>query len=218
MPIKSDEARNQNNRRRRLNNQINASRKQLNEAISAEDISRLTAKIRSLEEDKQTTYYDRKEKKYHTNAGKIDQEIEYAKDTNREMRQAKRKGKPPEIDTSVFSAKRDYTDDEKVNERKNAMFQREINLASRGSFISELSKSDVKIFYTMTSDLWNGKSDRNQAIIEALGVNTLEEAYDLIMGTEEAKKARSMANEDNIDDFITSPDYIKWLRKNTPRL
>lgn len=57
----------------------------------------------------------------------------------------------------------------------------------------EFYKAQAKAFYAVTSQAWAGsgvpKELRDQVIMEALGVTTLEEAWDIVMGTEEAQKA-----------------------------
>ena len=105
------------------------------------------------------------------------------------------------------------------NSRKNQMFQRDINQASIGG-VSTKSKEEVKIFYASTQNYWEGSkpSERNKRIMNSLGVETLEEAWDKIMDTPEAKKALEMAKNpslidgsNDVKDEIGSPDYIKWL-------
>lgn len=120
---------------------------------------------------------------------------------------------------------RDYQFDE--NMRKNKMFERELNQASVGG-ISTKSKEEVKVFYTMTREFWEGSdiSVRNKKIISAFGADTLEEVWDIVMENEDAKKALEMAkqaqkkaeSESTISDGSTdeqdqkgSPEYIKWL-------
>lgn len=111
--------------------------------------------------------------------------------------------------------------------RKNDMMRYEINQASSGG-TSKYSKEETKIFYAATKRAWEGKPQGtwNEAIIEYYGVDTLEEAWDLVFNTDEAKKAlqkakqnqQPISSESDLQDGsmdekedIGSPDYIKEL-------
>lgn len=71
-------------------------------------------------------------------------------------------------------------------ERSNLIFQRQINLARSGapSTLGDLGKEAVSVFYTATRRLWRGKApkDRNRLIMEGLGVTSLSEAYERVIG------------------------------------
>lgn len=90
--------------------------------------------------------------------------------------------------------------------RKNEMFKRDINQASVGG-VSSLSREETKVFYTMTKDLWEGvdPSKRNEAIMEALGVETLEEAWRIVMNDPDAIQAVKEARK-NQRDILTEGD------------
>ena len=111
--------------------------------------------------------------------------------------------------------------------RKNDMMRYEINQASSGG-TSKYSKEETKIFYAATKRAWEGKPQGtwNEAIMEYYGVDTLEEAWDLVFNTDEAKKAlqkarqnqQPISSESDLQDGSTdekedigSPDYIKEL-------
>ena len=111
--------------------------------------------------------------------------------------------------------------------RKNDMMRYEINQASSGG-TSRYSKEETKIFYAATKRAWEGKPQGtwNEAIMEYYGVDTLEEAWDLVFNTDEAKKAlqkarqnqQPISSESDLQDGsadekedIGSPDYIKEL-------
>lgn len=109
--------------------------------------------------------------------------------------------------------------DNTKNNRKNQLFQRDINQASVGG-VSTKSKEEVKIFYAMTQEFWEGHdiSVRNKLIMSSLGVNTLEEAWDIVMNNKDAKTALEKATNQSVEDGsndvpdeIGSPEYIKWL-------
>ena len=107
------------------------------------------------------------------------------------------------------------------------MMRYEINQASSGG-TSRYSKEETKIFYAATKRAWEGKPQGtwNEAIMEYYGVDTLEEAWDLVFNTDEAKKAlqkarqnqQPISSESDLQDGsadekedIGSPDYIKEL-------
>lgn len=63
--------------------------------------------------------------------------------------------------------------------RRNYLTQLEINKA--GTPISRFSKEDAQIFYRLTMDIWKGSTgNRNNAIMDYLGVSDLELAFELI--------------------------------------
>ena len=70
--------------------------------------------------------------------------------------------------------------------RSNLIFQRQINLARSGapSTLGEGGKEAVSVFYAATRRFWRGKDpkERNRLIMEGLGVTSLSEAYDRVIG------------------------------------
>lgn len=70
--------------------------------------------------------------------------------------------------------------------RSNLIFQRQINLARSGapSTLGERGKEAVSVFYAATRRFWRGKDpkERNRLIMEGLGVSSLSEAYDRVLG------------------------------------
>lgn len=70
--------------------------------------------------------------------------------------------------------------------RSNLIFQRQINLARSGapSTLGDSGKEAVSVFYAATRRFWRGKSpkERNRLIMEGLGVTSLSEAYDRVIG------------------------------------
>lgn len=113
------------------------------------------------------------------------------------------------------------------NGRKNEMFTRDINQASIGG-VSTKSKEEVKIFYGATKNVWGGMdiTKRHQAIMDYFGVDTLEEAWDIVFSNpdvqkalEKAKKAQQKIESENditdgstdVKEVETSPDYIEEL-------
>lgn len=83
-----------------------------------------------------------------------------------------------------------------VSSRKNEMFIRDMNQASTGG-VSTKSKEEVKIFYTMTRDAWEGSDieKRHDKILQYYDAESLQEVWDKIMEDELAKKALSQAKE-----------------------
>ena len=70
--------------------------------------------------------------------------------------------------------------------RSNLIFQRQINLARSGapSTLGAGGKEAVSVFYAATRRFWRGKDpkERNRLIMDGLGVTSLSEAYDRVIG------------------------------------
>ena len=133
------------------------------------------------------------------------------------------------IDTESFIEKSKESKKESKADinRKNLITQREINQASSGG-ISKYSKEETKIFYAATKRAWEGKPQGtwNEAIMKYYGVETLEEAWNLIFENEDVKRALQKAKDNqkqlqSEQDFADgsgdekeakgSPTYIKEL-------
>ena len=82
--------------------------------------------------------------------------------------------------------------------RSNLIFQRQINLARSGapSTLGDSGKEAVSVFYAATRRFWRGKDpkERNRLIMEGLGVTSLSEAYDRVIG----------ANRKALDSLVSS--------------
>lgn len=115
------------------------------------------------------------------------------------------------------------------NERKNTLFERDLSL-SRNTEVegTRFEPYEVNIFYTATKQFWEGKpqSARNKAIMDALKVETLEEAWNIVFENEAVKEALRRAEQaqqpaetdgDISDgefeppDEAGSPPYIEYL-------
>lgn len=70
-------------------------------------------------------------------------------------------------------------------ERSDMLFQRQVNLARIGapSLFGEHGKAAVSVFYASTRQIWRGRDskDRNRLIMEALGVDNLQDAFDKVL-------------------------------------
>ena len=70
--------------------------------------------------------------------------------------------------------------------RSNLIFQRQINLARSGapSTLGDHGKESVSVFYAATRRFWRGKDpkERNRLIMKGLGVTSLSEAYERVIG------------------------------------
>ena len=70
--------------------------------------------------------------------------------------------------------------------RSNLIFQRQLNLARSGapSTLGESGRESVSVFYAATRRFWRGRDpkERNRLIMEGLGVTSLSEAYDRVIG------------------------------------
>ncbi len=178
----------------------------------AANISNANALIDKLESMKKASYINRSTKKYTYSEEQLENVIRYASGKKEEI----------ELDVAAYKpsnkelfAMREYNIDAKTQFRRNKLFEQEINQASLSSEIgvSSLSKSEVKIFYASTMEFWQGKDalSRNQYIMDALGVKSLEEAFDIIMGTQEAQDALQRAGKEQEIETEKSPDYIDYL-------
>lgn len=118
-------------------------------------------------------------------------------------------------------------------EAANRAFQRQIGLASRGQKSSlgkgDIARGKVSIFYAATQRLWQGKSyeERNKIIMQKLGVKTMAEAYQMVMGKQQDAlemlksnvsevddtEANRLFRESIIDEFSTSPDFIAFVNE-----
>lgn len=109
--------------------------------------------------------------------------------------------------------------------RSNRVFMQQMALAAREqpSSLGSYGKVKTKIFYRATQKFWEGKKGqaRNEAIMQALGVKSMAEAYKIVMAlnlealqmgmdadkTPATTAAPEFANAVLID-YMTSPDYI----------
>ena len=111
--------------------------------------------------------------------------------------------------------------------RRNEIFTREINQASKGG-VSSISKEETKIFYAATQKAWEGTDPRkrNERIIEKLNADSLEDAWNKVFEKEEVQKALEKARKnqqpisteadisngaDEEKEEKGSPEYIKGL-------
>lgn len=77
-------------------------------------------------------------------------------------------------------------------------FQAEMNAARRGdiSMFSSKGRERVQLFYKATQPLWEGKpmAERNAAIIQALGVSSLSQAFIKVMNQKEVQHTWQQLN------------------------
>lgn len=66
--------------------------------------------------------------------------------------------------------------------RRNKIFERKLNLAAQHKG-NAMSANDVSLFYKATQQFWQGepRDKRNEIIMKHLGVDTIEQAYDMVM-------------------------------------
>lgn len=181
----------------------------------AANVSNANNLISSLERMKQDTYINRQTGEYKYSQKRIESTIKNVSQKRAEIEfdveQRKNIGKE---DLLTF---KQYKSDEMTRFRRNEIFQQKLNAASRNAeeigIISDISKSEAKIFYAATMDAWQGKSAkyRNQYIMEYLGVQSLEEAFDIVMSSKEAQEALRRAGKELETEVEKSPDYIDYL-------
>lgn len=117
-----------------------------------------------------------------------------------------------------------------AQKRKNFVFQQEINAASQGqpSQIgrdTDTARDLIKIFYRATQNYWEGKSDKNQAMLEGLGVSDLREAFRLVLSknpdaikkmNQAKKEVKSTEEIPFFEDYESdetdgSPNYLNYV-------
>lgn len=72
-------------------------------------------------------------------------------------------------------------------ERRNKMFERQLNQSTTKNGLSALDRDDTKAFYASTMDLWNGLSNadnRNAQIMLKFGISDLSQVYGLLTDKE----------------------------------
>lgn len=102
-------------------------------------------------------------------------------------------------------------------ERANAIFRKQMSLASSGDSYTSLGKygqDRVKIFYRATQRIWEGKpaKDRNDLIMKSLGVSSLEAAMKIVLSqNKEAMRAavRGSVQKDRVSDFAEAMDFYE---------
>ena len=108
--------------------------------------------------------------------------------------------------------------------RANMVMAQQMSLAQRGqpSTLGGYGRAKVKIFYRATQRYWQGKGpNRNENILKAMGVQTLDEAMAIVMaGNGDALNMAMTADKPITDtnnpdfsyggytDIYSSPDYI----------
>lgn len=98
-------------------------------------------------------------------------------------------------------------------------FKSELNKASRGgvSLLGEKGQLKVQMFYRATQNAWQGmpNNEREQAIKDALGVDSLEQAYNKVMNTPEMREVLRDLTRDVKDTNALSEAYEQAER--TPK-
>ena len=192
--------------RKKLTRRINRIRNDISSGKigGAQNISNANSLIAELERLKGETYINRKTGKYAYNEKRLESTIEYA--TRR------REAITLDIEAEKVKSKEERR---RTQIRKNEIFQRELNLAGRESdvAVSKISKSEMKIFYRYTQDVWQGADlqYRNTLIMQHFNTDSLEEAFNIVMQTEEAQEALEASKTAQEPEKGVSPDYIDLL-------
>lgn len=98
--------------------------------------------------------------------------------------------------------------------RQNAMFKREMQLASAGfqTSLGAAGKQKVAVFWAATRDIWSGlpNEKREAAVLEKLGTSSLEDAYKQVMSKQVEAYAKSLGQtSDGWTD--ESPEFLQAL-------
>lgn len=113
-----------------------------------------------------------------------------------------------------------------ATERENRAFAEKLNRAKHGekTDISGLDELSVQFFYVSTKRLWTGRrlSERNKAIMEYLGTNSLEEAYRVVMAKNREYIQGYRTFRYTIENFGYSVDgwtnENKWFYEDMPEM
>ena len=90
-------------------------------------------------------------------------------------------------------------------QRRNKMFERQINQSTMKNGLSTLSREDTKAFYASTLDIWNGLSNadnRNAQIMMKFGVSDLSQVYKLLTEKELKKEDFGFNDEELFQDWL----------------
>lgn len=203
--------------RKKLTRQINRVRNDIanGNIKGAANISNANALIASLEQLKAESYINRKTGEYKFERKRIESTLRNVASKREEIKFDVERTK---VHQEELMTRREYKISQETQYRMNKIFEQKLNIASRTSeeteIFSDITKAEAKIFYAATMDAWQGKSakDRNQYIMEYLGVKSLEEAFDIVMSSAEAQEALKRARNGELEsEKATSPDYIDYL-------
>ena len=181
----------------------------------AANISNAQSLINELEQIRKESYMDKRVKTYAQPKERIANAVKSATTRIEEIKLDVASYIESAIKQDLF-VRREYNRDASALMRKNKIFERELNQAGASSdvSVSRISKPEMKIFYGATMDIWKGAPsniNRNQLIMESLGVTSLEEAFDIIMNTKEAQAALKKAKYEQEPEAGVSPDYMDYL-------
>lgn len=196
----SDEARERDKTRKKLKRAIAREEKKLQKAgFSPEEIE-INKNVQNMKELLAKSYYDKKKQTYIKSNAAISDTVnsftyyQQAKNLKRESGESLG----------------DYY------QRKNKIFERNLNQATLKGGISTLSKEDVHLFYKTTQNAWNkseGSEMRNVSILKSARSFNLEIVYDTLMNPEKAGKTfvESMLKRFGINS--TYEDYVAALKE-----
>lgn len=181
----------------------------------AANISNAQSLVNELEQMKKESYIDKRTQTYTQPKERLTNIAEYATRRIEGIKIDVRSYVESAAKQELF-VRREYGKDASAIMRKNKIFERELNQAGLSSDISvsRISKPEMKIFYGATMSIWKGAPSnisRNQLIMQELGVQSLEEAFEIVMGTEEAQKALAASKDELEPEKGVSPDYMDLL-------
>lgn len=104
----------------------------------------------------------------------------------------------------------------------NLFYQNQLNMASRlgresnGEFDmltapTSMTSTQVSIFYKSTQNVWEGKpGNRNKAIMDYFGVDSLEEAFNMVMNDPRQQYAMGIANGEINQNTELTPEQLEY--------
>lgn len=102
--------------------------------------------------------------------------------------------------------------------RIDAIWKRNINQATMKNGVSPLNEEEVRMFFRVTQRFWNvkgvSKNNRLEAIVEGLGVRTIQEAYEIVVGNKDVqdalRKIKSL-DDGSLDELDDKYKYVERL-------
>lgn len=196
----SDEARERDKTRKKLKRAIAREEKKLqNAGFSSEEIER-NKNLQNMKELLAKSYYDKKKQTYL----KSNEAISDTVNSFTYYQQAKN------LKRESGESLGDYY------QRKNKMFERNLNQATLKEGISTLNKEDVHLFYKMTQNAWNkaeGSDMRNVSILKTARSFNLESVYNTLMHPENTAKVFVERILKRFGINTTYEDYVAALKE-----
>lgn len=101
-------------------------------------------------------------------------------------------------------------------QRRNKLFERQINQSTMKNGLSALSREDTKAFYASTMDIWSGLSNadnRNAQIMMKFGVSDLSQVYKLLTNKDLKKEDFGFSDDEMFQNWLDELNERVQLNK-----